>query len=156
MEIIKCSCCKKEKDESNFSIRNGKRNKQCIECRTYYNTLWQKDTNKYQEKRKAYYKNNKEKHQVRNFKNSILKKYGVTVERYNEMLKAQSNRCAICEIEFVLTGSKEQLNKLPCIDHSHQTNKVRGLLCRKCNIALGHIESGFTEKAYNYLRLNEV
>ena len=59
---------------------------------------------------------------------SILKtKYGITLEDYQNLLKEQDNKCAICrrdEIQF-------------CIDHDHITGKTRGLLCHACNRAIG-------------------
>ena len=155
MEIIKCSNCKKEKSISDFSEYHGKRNKQCKKCRLYYNDLWVKNPNKFREKRKEYYIKYKQKHRERNFKNTILTKYKLSVEEYKRMLQDQSNQCAICKVEFVLDGSKSNLNYLPCIDHSHKTNKVRALLCRKCNVSLGLIESGFIDKAIKYLQVYE-
>ena len=148
MIIIKCTSCKKEKTENEFSLHNGKRNKQCKKCREYHNNLWKNNPNKYKDKRKDYYKKTKEIHSLRNFKNSILKKYNLTIEQYNEMLLNQLNQCAICETIF----SKDNL---PCVDHCHQTNKVRGLLCRKCNLSLSYVESKFIEKAIRYLQANE-
>lgn len=156
MKVIKCSNCKKDKDIEDFSLRSGKRNKQCKSCREHYNTLWKNNPNDYKEKRKKYYRDNRERHQERNFKNSIFKKYSLSKEEYDQMLEAQKNRCAICNMRFVTTGDKKDLHKLPCIDHSHQTNKVRALLCRRCNISLGHIESGFFEKAKTYLEVHEI
>jgi hypothetical protein len=149
MVIIKCTNCKKDKPESDFSVRSGKRNKQCKKCREYHNTLWKENHLKYRDKRKEYYRNNKERHTLRNFKNSILKKYNLTVERYNEMLTIQNNQCAICRADF-------NKNLKPCVDHCHRTNMVRGLLCRKCNLSLHYIEFKFIEQAQEYLRVNEV
>lgn len=149
MVIIKCTCCKKEKSKEDFSVYNGRINKQCKVCREYHNSLWKENPNRYRDKRKEYYRRTREIHSLRNFKNSILKKYNLTVEQYNLMLLTQKNRCAICEINF----SKEIK---PCVDHCHQTNKVRGLLCRKCNLSLSYIESKFYDKAIIYLRDSEM
>ena len=55
------------------------------------------------------------------------KKYGITVDEYDDMLARQHGACAICG------DPKEKLH----IDHSHETGKVRGLLCMPCNTALG-------------------
>lgn len=55
-------------------------------------------------------------------------RYGISVEQYQNLLAKQSGKCAICKQE-----SKRRL----CIDHCHQTNQVRGLLCHHCNRALG-------------------
>lgn len=57
-----------------------------------------------------------------------LRKYGLTPETFAELLEKQGGRCAICKIEM----------KRPCIDHNHETNAVRGLLCTLCNAGLGN------------------
>lgn len=48
-----------------------------------------------------------------------------------EMLKAQDGGCAICW-EPISFSVRYQAN----IDHSHRTGKVRGILCKDCNIGL--------------------
>ena len=82
------------------------------------------------------------------FMNTTLKyKYGITVQIYNEMLEKQQNKCAICNIV-------EHSVDIPlCVDHNHHTNKVRGLLCKKCNSALGLFKESLNtiKKAINYL-----
>jgi hypothetical protein len=57
-----------------------------------------------------------------------LRKYGLTLDQYHAMLKAAAGRCPLCELPF---------RETPCIDHDHTTGRVRGLLCRTCNRALG-------------------
>jgi len=66
-----------------------------------------------------------------NYDMIIRKKYGITLDEYNVMLKAQDNKCAICNNEDEVKGRKL------AIDHCHTTGSVRGLLCGKCNRALG-------------------
>ena len=56
-----------------------------------------------------------------------FKRYGITKEIYEQMYNAQSGKCYICGIDGV---------KLH-IDHNHTTGKVRSLLCKECNMALG-------------------
>ena len=64
-------------------------------------------------------------------KNSSLKLYyGITLEEYNEMFVSQNGVCAICK-ESQITG------KSLSVDHNHETSKVRGLLCNKCNTGIG-------------------
>ncbi len=58
------------------------------------------------------------------------KKYGITLEKYEEMFKRQSGRCEICK-------SKPEKSRNLHIDHDKTTGKVRGLLCTNCNTALG-------------------
>lgn len=57
----------------------------------------------------------------------LKKKYGITSEQYEEMLKAQDFKCAICK------APQEQYKSRFAVDHSHVSNKVRGLLCIICN-----------------------
>lgn len=54
--------------------------------------------------------------------------YGISIERYEELLARQGGVCGICR-----KPPREPL----CVDHSHATGEVRGLLCRKCNTGLG-------------------
>lgn len=61
----------------------------------------------------------------------LIAKYGITVEVYDEMVVKQNNLCAIC--------SKPDTTRLS-VDHSHETGKIRGLLCRKCNKFLYIVE----------------
>lgn len=81
----------------------------------------------------------------RSRRNVLKRRYGLTVQQYEDMLRAQNNRCKICREEFT-----EQ----PCIDHRHdETKRVRGLLCLGCNSAIGMLrekpENFFA--AFNYL-----
>lgn len=57
--------------------------------------------------------------------------YGITLAQYKEMLAAQGAACAICKAQSFP-------NRLLSVDHCHSTGRVRGLLCIKCNTALGH------------------
>lgn len=55
--------------------------------------------------------------------------YNITPEEYHGMMEQQAGACAIC-------GEVEKL----VVDHCHETQKVRGLLCIKCNWGLGHFK----------------
>lgn len=59
-------------------------------------------------------------------------KYGLSDERYDEMLAEQAHRCAICRTDKSV-GISEKLH----VDHDHGTGRVRGLLCNACNNGLG-------------------
>lgn len=67
--------------------------------------------------------------------------YGITVEEYNSMWEAQGGKCAICGDDGTLDT-----------DHSHETGKVRALLCRRCNLVVGLLEKGAVTQALEYLR----
>jgi len=68
----------------------------------------------------------------KNRKNSLKQLYGMSVERYDELRKEQNYSCGICKIH----ESKAIRGKL-YVDHNHITGENRGLLCSKCNSALG-------------------
>lgn len=58
---------------------------------------------------------------------SYLKKYGITQADYDRMLSEQFHCCKIC-------GKHQSLFKRKfAVDHCHQTLRVRGLLCFRCN-----------------------
>lgn len=61
----------------------------------------------------------------------------------NSDFPVQNNACAICKISFYLTKVY--------IDHDHKTGKFRGLLCNRCNVALGYIESSLIDEMLIYL-----
>ena len=69
-------------------------------------------------------------------------KYGITKEIYLEQLEKQGYSCYACD-------STDKL----CIDHCHDTNEFRGILCHKCNVALGLLEDNTKTltKLINYL-----
>jgi hypothetical protein len=85
------------------------------------------------------------------WKSFIQRTYGITAEDYYNMLAAQDNKCAVCESEEV-NSSRVLSNKL-FIDHCHDTGKVRGLLCSKCNHAIGLLndDTDLLQKAIAYL-----
>lgn len=56
---------------------------------------------------------------------------------YEKMALEQNNKCAICkQEEYRMSRNGKQRTRL-CIDHDHDTNMVRELLCHDCNSALG-------------------
>ena len=59
--------------------------------------------------------------------------YGITIDEYNVVLSSQGGVCAICGSE------KGDAGRRLCVDHNHVTGRNRGLLCNKCNYAVGLI-----------------
>jgi hypothetical protein len=95
----------------------------------------------YEEKEyhKKYYQNNRDKFKLyaRNYYNKhrndfLVKKYGISVEGIKKIFDLQCGKCAICG-----TNKWTGTSKSPHVDHDHKTNKVRGLLCGKCNQMIG-------------------
>lgn len=83
------------------------------------------------------------------YRDYLLKKtFGITLERYNEMLLAQNNSCAIC------SGGPDASGKTFAVDHCHKTGKIRSLLCRGCNVGIGNLrdDPDLLEKAARYIK----
>jgi hypothetical protein len=74
----------------------------------------------------------------------LKSRYGMSVEDLTRMTAEQNKLCKIC-------GKEKEL----VVDHDHKTGKVRGLLCRLCNIGLGSLNDnvGNLENAIKYLTI---
>lgn len=68
-----------------------------------------------------------------------------TAEEHNQLVKSQGGLCAICKEPKPLS-----------LDHCHREKRVRGLLCRDCNLALGNLKDNveFLRNAIIYLESN--
>ena len=79
---------------------------------------------------------------------SILKKYGITPEKYDSILITQNKQCGICK----KPASKFKRNL--SVDHNHETGKIRGLLCNKCNRGIGNFNDDveIMNRGAEYLR----
>lgn len=62
-------------------------------------------------------------------KENVHINYDLTQEQHEQMLETRGSRCPICG----------EIDESPYIDHCHKTGKVRGLLCQRCNTALGFL-----------------
>lgn len=73
---------------------------------------------------------------------------GMTRKRYDDMLKEQNGNCSICG------RNKKEFKVMLGVDHNHDTGEVRGLLCHKCNTAIGGLEDNIDLllSAVSYLR----
>jgi hypothetical protein len=69
---------------------------------------------------------------------SCWKRDGIKLDwaDYQAMLQLQKYECAICEKTIVEKAKDGPL--VACVDHEHSSGRVRGLLCRKCNLMLGY------------------
>ncbi len=95
------------------------------------------------EKRKEWRKKNKEKsakygsdrwRSHGKYKKDHLKVYNMDAEDHALLMYIQNGACAICKTPEI------ELNTSLSVDHCHITNKIRGLLCNKCNRTLGLLE----------------
>jgi hypothetical protein len=130
----KCKLCDKKYSETYY--------KSHIEERNVYNEL-NKDYKKEYDRKRNIKNREKNKNQRLLFpektRNTQLKsKYGITLEQYQLMFKEQNGVCAICGQPEVAIDKRTNIIKLLAVDHDHQTGKVRGLLCQKCNHGIGN------------------
>jgi Autographiviridae endonuclease VII len=78
-----------------------------------------------------------------------VKRFGISLEHYEAMLKAQNGKCWIC-------GEEEPHRARLAIDHCHEEGYVRGLLCMHCNQGLGSFKDDVArlERAITYLNMS--
>lgn len=74
--------------------------------------------------------------------------YGLTIKEYERMLEEQKGLCAIC----AKPETRKKQRRL-CVDHCHETGKIRGLLCQRCNSVLGYMKDdpNLLQSAVEYL-----
>jgi prolyl oligopeptidase PreP (S9A serine peptidase family) len=172
----RCSICKLFKEPSKF--RKNKNKKDGLECRCkscavmdhkihreeriryyelhrtekikssadYYKTH-KKDMTEY---KRNYREANKINSRISNRKQHIMYTYGITLEEYNQLFLEQKGKCAICG------RHQSELKRTMSIDHDHETGKIRGLLCQKCNVGIGSLNDDIDllNKGIQYLSQN--
>jgi hypothetical protein len=126
-----CYSCKLPKPIGDFSRNRKSRGGYKGECK--------KCLNKRRQQRRA---NN-----TNEVRKKLAKRYNLSHEEYMQLHQLQGGKCRIC-------GKPEvNLGRLLSVDHNHKTGKVRGLLCFKCNTAIGLLldSKSLLEKALRYL-----
>lgn len=166
----KCSKCKEVKELSGFTKDKSKKDGLDIECkeckseasRKYYSENRNKrleDAKKYRlensNRAKEYARRYRFENRDKVWNNQLKMKYGINLNRYNEMLHNQGNCCAICNIH------QDELTKRLCVDHNHEYDSkeeygVRGLLCSPCNTTkVGSNNVSSIKNVLGYLRKYE-
>jgi DNA-directed RNA polymerase subunit M/transcription elongation factor TFIIS len=153
----KCYRCELDKPLSEFSKDKNNKDGLTYDCKNCRKVIYKKwyDANidkikakhiEYKEYRKAYYHNpvNKKRYNLKR----IEREFGITADVYENLLISQDGKCAICNNE-----ENSIRNKNLSVDHCHETNSVRGLLCSSCNRAIGLLKDDVSvlRKAIKYL-----
>lgn len=103
----------------------------CKECKRINTKIWrEQNPEKAKASEQANNQRRKENGQNRNW--NLQRTYKITLIEYNDILKRQKYRCAICRVTLKIYGRSFH------VDHDHKTNKIRGLLCYPCNALLGY------------------
>lgn len=91
-----------------------------------------KDTEKRRQRARDWAKAHPERVAINSRKYLLKRRYSSEMNRFDDMFKEQNGKCAICK--------SEELDKRLSVDRDHETGRVRGLLCHRCNLALGLIQ----------------
>lgn len=154
-----CSICKAEKCLDEFHWQNksqGKVMSACKMCNMARQRSKRLENPELQRKKdRASYQRNKE-HRIeyarryrrerpeKTRETNLKVKYGITIAHYDKMFEAQGGKCKICQ------SHQGKLKRALCVDHCHDTGRVRGLLCDTCNKFLGFYEK-FRDECEDYL-----
>ena len=130
----KCNYCDKDKKYSSFNKRKASKDGLQHTCKTCQSI-----------QKKEYRKNNFKKLKIQNRKSDLKRKYNISLGEYDELLNKQKKVCAIC--------NKNPSNINLSVDHCHDSNNIRGLLCSECNFGLGNFKDSIKllKKAIKYL-----
>ncbi len=116
-----CLTCTQSRDASRFNKRDGILDtKKCKDCRNIEEQKRRKNDSVYAQKQAD----------IRRASN-LKRLYGLTIDKYTKMFEDQNYRCKICNREIGIGNGTAD------VDHCHISNKVRGVLCKNCNKALG-------------------
>lgn len=143
-----CCHCKRELPESEFhqdKLRHDGLHPDCKGCRRTA------DQGRYGCHKVSINEKNRKRWRDRNYSDKygydywkrIKQQYGLSKEDWFVMYNATNGKCPICQREVKLV-----------LDHNHETNQIRGLLCRNCNGILGMMNDdvGSFERAAEYLK----
>jgi Recombination endonuclease VII len=130
-----------------YSGRGAKPKGYCRDCEATYQIEHSANPEGREQHRKARSKWNASNHEY-----FLAYRYGISKQRYDEMLAAQGGVCAICGTDK--PGGRDLVWQ---VDHCHNSNKIRGLLCGPCNRGLGQFRDDpiRLEAAVRYLRSKE-
>ena len=136
-----CSSCRRRKPKEQFPPNAGERDGLSCYCRDCVNRKAREQSKK--EPTKQYRR--------RYMREYDLKKYGMTIDDFETKVREQDGKCAICaeQLKFGTGGC--------AVDHDHVSNRVRGLLCRLCNVGVGHFRENtvILSQAIEYLTKGE-
>jgi len=112
-----CAKCKIWKKLSEFYARGQGKQCYCKDC-------W-KIINRERKNKKSYFISRRRTH--------LKYTYNMSLEEYNKLWQEQDGKCFIC--------GEESIGEMLHVDHNHKTGEIRRLLCRRCNVMVGWLES---------------
>lgn len=147
-----CSSCKEELSIDSFGVSSGYkggRRGQCNPCRSKKGLQRYRASPEARLAQKKARERNADRYREKDVWRHRERKYGLSKERFFEMLRIQGGACAICG-----THDPKGAFGVFCVDHCHETGVVRGLLCQSCNVAIGALgdTADSVQRAVDYLR----
>lgn len=116
-----CTKCGETKPLSDFHKGTGRKDGHASHCKVCSNER-ARQWNKNNPERKAYFRD-------RDNDKRTADRYNLSAQELKDLRYAAAGRCAICKRELRLV-----------VDHDHETGRVRGMLCRRCNLGIGHLD----------------
>jgi hypothetical protein len=156
METKICLICEKEKPFDEFAKstqRSQGRGSYCKPCDNARKKKWKEENAEHARKymqayQKKWRQDNPDKVREYDRRGSLKKNYGITDVEYDLLLEKQGGCCAICR-----KAKGDSRGYLMPVDHNHETNEIRGILCPQCNFGLGQFNDSVSllVSAINYL-----
>jgi hypothetical protein len=144
-----CKICKKVQPLENYYRAKGTRDGHRGECKGCFKERaakrYRENPEPVKQRARQWQRDNHERHAeyMRGYRASgrrsevdrrshLRRKFGITPERYDEMLEAQGGGCAICR-----KPPRDDISLH--VDHDHDSGAIRGLLCFDCNAGIGKL-----------------
>jgi len=152
-ECVRVQAVKRYETNRQVYIDNAAKWKK--ENRSRVRELASNDREKNPEKYKKYANDHYNKNPTIYIDRVISQGLGLTKDEYYLMIEEQKNLCAIC-FQPETSIFKGKVMRL-CLDHDHDTGKVRQLLCRSCNTGIGKFKDSIEllQSAITYLKKHE-
>lgn len=123
-----CRVCKSDKPIADFYKRKRNKGGFRTECKDCHGKAGRRQ-----------YLRTKPHTDLRNLVRGLSRNYGITLADWTTLYHKQHGLCAICKNPETRFNNKSKTTQKLCVDHSHKTGKIRGLLCNRCNTTLGRI-----------------
>lgn len=130
----------------NYSV-NKKTYLKCSKCQNKWSKKhYSKNKNKYNTRCSV-------KKKILTLKSNLKKRNNISIDEYNLMVEKQCNLCAICKKPESRKDYRNNITIRLSVDHCHKSQKIRGLLCDKCNRGIGHFDDSpeILKSAIDYL-----